>query len=156
MATSTVIAALGPDWLSILNSGVGMACGAAITGVAVWLFQRFKKSAGLPQKVELHQDLLMLMLRGMDTQDASLMASLESNKGIMEVLKAIALSTNDEAIRDTIEANKHHCNGNVDAATNRLEESMKQRKRFFEKLAVMGLQRTRLMEGMSDGNSTEG
>ena len=106
-----------PDVLSIFNSAMGMACGAAVTGVAAYLFSRFKKSAGIPNRMSRIEDAVMMILRGMGEQNIALKASLEAHKG--------------------------KCNGNVDDALEVIQKSDTDRRIFFEKQALQGGTRER-------------
>lgn len=116
--------AISPEVMSILNSAVGMACGAALTGLFAWAYHRFKKTSGLPKTVQILEgrlgrveDAAMMILRGMGDQNIALKASLEAHKG--------------------------KCNGNVEDALDVIQKSDTERRIFFEKQALTGMNRTR-------------
>lgn len=115
---------LSPDVMSILNSAVGMAGGAALTGLFAWAYSRFKKTSGIPKTVETLggrigriEDAVMMILRGMGDQNIALKASLEAHKG--------------------------KCNGNVEDALDVIHKSDTERRIFFEKQALQGVARGR-------------
>ena len=108
---------LTPDILSILNSAVGMACGAAITGVAAYIYNRFRRSAGFPSRLSIIEDACLMMLRQFGDLSTGTIASLEAHKG--------------------------KCNGNVDSAIEVLKKSERERTIFFEKLAIDGSTRNK-------------
>lgn len=105
-----------PEILSILNSAVGMACGAAVTGVAVFFINKIKQAYGLPQRMAKAEDIGMITIR-----------MLGSYGKVFDIMIGI------------MAGNK--INGNIGDARTAIAEAETEMKQFFERQVTTNRER---------------
>jgi hypothetical protein len=105
---------MNPDLLSILNSAVGMICGALITGIAAFLIGKIKAQKGIPERLKKTEDIGLLTLRIL--------------RRVLEI---------HEVHMGILAGNK--INGNVQLIREKISISEQEVEQFFDRLAAMGI-----------------